>query len=383
MPNKSLFICLFTLFLFSLSALSQSLSELEEQKKQLNNKLENSSKLLAKYSKQRQSGLKNINVLNQQIVDREKLISVYKSEIGLIKKDILELKTEIKNTEEKLEELKTQYARLIKETYANKKRYNELSFFFGAKSFNEAYRRYTMLKEYNRFRHNQGILITQKSDELEQSNHLLQAKLKVQNNALNKVNSQYERLLQDKRSVSNNVKNLQQKESSLKKDIRQQKRNLKKLEDTIIKIIAEMSSEKVDDTDFHLAKGKLIWPVDKGVIISHFGEHKHPVLKYVKVNNNGIDIQSSESLEAKSVFAGKVTRIVPIPGYNKAILIRHGRFLTVYANLDKVRVNSGDNVTKNSVIGTIYNGEGKNSGVLHFEIWEESEKLNPVNWLIK
>lgn len=383
MSGKSLFVISFLLFLSFVSSNAQDIAELESQKDNLSKKINNSTKLLEKYSRQKESNLKRVTVLNQQIVDRERLISLYQSEIDLLKDEITDIKEEIANTEKSLNELKTQYERLIKQTFANKKRYNELSFFFGAESFNEAYRRYSMLKEYNRFRHNQGVLIKEKSTELEESHSLLDAKLKVQNNALNTVNSQYERLVSDQELVSSNIKSLQQKESSLKRDIRQQKKALKKLENTILKLIAELSTKSVDESDFHLAKGKLIWPVNKGVIVSQFGEHQHPVLKYVKVNNNGVDIQSSESLEAKSVFSGKVSRIVPIPGYNKAVLIRHGRFLTVYANLDKVHVNPGENVTKSTVIGTIYNGKGENSGVLHFEIWEESVKLNPVNWLLK
>jgi len=369
---------------YSVVANTQTIKELEQQKDNLNKRIENSSKLLASYSKQRVSGLNNINVLNQQISDRERLIELYNSEIRLLTADIDALQFEIADTEKELKGLKSQYSKLINETYKNKKRYNELSFFFGAESFNEAYRRYNMLKEYNRFRHNQGVLINEKSQQLDEAHQLLKTKLKVQNIALNKANSQYEKLVSDKSRLGKKVNALQQKESTLKKEIRKQKRALKKLEDTIVKLIAELAKEdNVEPSDFHLAKGKLPWPIINGVVVSKFGEHKHPVLKYVKVNNNGIDIQSTNDLEAKTVFTGKVSRIVPIPGYNKAVLIRHGRYLTVYANIDKVRVNPGENVTKNDVIGTIYSGNGENSGVLHFEIWEESVKINPELWLIK
>ncbi|TRX71661.1 murein hydrolase activator EnvC [Carboxylicivirga sp. M1479] len=362
---------------------SQSLKELESEKEKISKRINYANNLLIKVNKEKKDSYQNVQLLNRQISDRQKLIDVYDEEIILLESDIKELESDIAINKEKLTSLKDQYSLLIVEMYSNKKRYNELSFFFGSSSFNEAYRRYAMLKEYNRFRHNQGVLIQDKSKELEDSYNLLNTKLTVQNNALKGLKKQQQSLLNDKENLNGSIKKLLSKESSLKVQIRKQKRALKKLEETIVKLIAELAKESVEPSDFHLSKGKMSWPVKEGVIISQFGEHKHPVLKYVKVNNNGIDIKTSNDKEAKCVFSGVVSRIVPIPGYNKAVLIRHGRFLTVYANLDVVGVKKGQNVTKNSVIGTIYSGNGENSGVLHFEIWEESVKLNPELWLFK
>lgn len=378
---------LLALFAFSLVCVfiadGQSLAELEKQKELINQRINNANTLLAKYSNQRSANSNNILVLNRKIEDRERLIQLYNDEIKILEKDINSLNIEIEDNMAKLAQLKSQYEKLIRETYNNKKKYNELSFFFGAESFNEAYRRYAMLKEYNKFRYNQGVLIQKKSIELDEANRLLNAKLKVQNNALNSLQMQQDELIMDKLKNDQNIKDLQSKEAALKRNIKSEKQALKKLEDTILKLIAEINKESVEPSDFHLSKGSLLWPVDNGVVISQFGEHQHPVLQYVKVKNNGIDIQSTTTNQAKAVFSGKVSRVVPIPGYNKAILVRHGRFLTVYANIDTVHVKPGENVTKNSVIGTIYTGNGENSGVLHFEIWEESVKLNPELWLLK
>ncbi len=383
MHVKRLLLLLFISLGFVLVSSGQSLADLEKQKERINERIQNANTLLTKYSSKRSSNVKSINVLNGQIADRERLISLYNEEISLLEKDINLLQHEIEDSKQKLSQLKEQYAKLIRETYNNKKKYNELSFFFGAESFNEAYRRYVMLKEYNKFRHNQGVLIQNKTDELYEANKLLQTKLQVQNNALNSLKEQHNRLLQDKGQINQDIQDLKKKEAGLRRNIRKEKQALKKLEETIIKLIAEINSETTEASDFHLSKGKLSWPVNKGVIVSQFGEHQHPVLKYVKVKNNGVDIQSTSDKQARAVFSGKVSRVVPIPGYNKAVIVRHGRFLTVYANIDAVNVKPGENVTKNSIIGTIYSGDGENSGVLHFEIWEESEKLNPEIWLVK
>lgn len=383
MNVKSLVFLIALGLFYGFIANAQSLAELEKQKERINQRINNANTLLTKYSNQRSSNVNNINVLNRKIEDGERLIALYNEEIQILEKDINLLNIEIEDSKLKLTQLKGQYEKLIRETYSNKKRYNELSFFFGAESFNEAYRRYVMLKEYNKFRYNQGLLIQQKTIELNKASNLLHAKLQVQNNTLNSLKLQHEELVQDKIKIDQSVQDLKKKEANLRKSIRNEKQALKKLEDTIVKLIAEINSEKIEPSDFHLSKGKLVWPVNNGVVVSQFGEHQHPVLKYVKVKNNGIDIQSASDNKARAVFSGKVSRVVPIPGYNKAVLVRHGRFLTVYANIDTVNVKAGENVTKNSVIGTIYTGNGENSGVLHFEIWEESMKLNPESWLVK
>ena len=76
-----------------------------------------------------------------------------------------------------------------------------------------------------------------------------------------------------------------------------------------------------------------------------------------------------------------MSRVVGIPGYNKAVIVRHGKFLTVYANLGSVSVNSGTKISKGSKIGEVYSSANDDSDVLHFEIWEENSKINPSVWL--
>ena len=123
------------------------------------------------------------------------------------------------------------------------------------------------------------------------------------------------------------------------------------------------------------------WPV-KGVVIESFGEHFHPTLKNVKLPfNNGINISAKQNAPVNAIFKGVVKQIVAIPGYNQCILIEHGGFFTFYCKLDKVNVKPGDNVDSDTIIGTLTSVQ--NTSVLHFELWEGSNKQNPQHWLIK
>ena len=136
-------------------------------------------------------------------------------------------------------------------------------------------------------------------------------------------------------------------------------------------------------SNFSKAKGQLVWPVKDGVVTNKFGEHNHAILKGVKVKNNGIDITALKENEVKCVYEGTVSRVIAIPGYNKAVIVRHGKYLTVYANLVDVYVKNGDVIQSNQEIGQIYTDSNEKSGILHFEIWEENKKINPVDWLVK
>ncbi|MCU4174115.1 murein hydrolase activator EnvC family protein [Carboxylicivirga sp. N1Y90] len=367
-----------------LNGYGQSVSDLEKEKNAIEKSLANSNALLKKYSKEKRKSFVSIRLLDKQISDRQRLITILNDEINWLDEDIATLKMDIEHSKSELNELKKQYATLIDKSYRNRQKYNELTFFLGAGSFNEAYRKFIILKEYNKFRRNQGILIKQQTEELEQKQVLLETKLLVQTNALKKVNDENDQLLLSKTNLSRSINKLQQKESKVKKRIRANKKALKKLEDEIVRLIKESAKEPVIFSDFDKSKGKLPSPLTDGIIIRRFGEHQHPVLKYVKIHNNGIDIQTTNSnSSALCVFDGVVSRIVSIPGYNRAVLVRHGHFLTVYANLSSVSVKTGETIKMGQTIGKVYRGDGENSGVLHFELWQESKKINPELWLSK
>ena len=143
-------------------------------------------------------------------------------------------------------------------------------------------------------------------------------------------------------------------------------------------------AEKVLSGDFSNNRGKFPWPVQRGVITDHFGDHPHAVLKYVVVRNSGIDITTQANAKARAIFKGEVTKVVAIPGANFAVIIRHGNYLTVYSNLSDVFVKAGQSVEIKDEIGSIFTDQNDdNKTVLKFQLWRESTKLDPEDWLIR
>lgn len=128
-------------------------------------------------------------------------------------------------------------------------------------------------------------------------------------------------------------------------------------------------------------KGSLPSPVDRGSIVSSFGEHAHAEFQNIKIKNNGIDISSASGAKAKAIFDGEVSSVIFIANLNYVVIVRHGDYLSVYSNLEDVSVKKGDRVKIRQSLGTISTGQGETKSRLHFEIWQGTIVLNPASWL--
>ena len=143
------------------------------------------------------------------------------------------------------------------------------------------------------------------------------------------------------------------------------------------------SVEKELSSTFSANRGRLPWPCDRGFISGSFGEHPHPVLEYIKVKNNGIDIMTEQGSLVKAVFNGRVSRVMSFPTLNNVVIIRHGEYLTVYSNLDEVNVRDGQEVTAKEKIGKVHTNSDDQKSELHFELWRGKVIQNPEEWLAR
>jgi len=136
--------------------------------------------------------------------------------------------------------------------------------------------------------------------------------------------------------------------------------------------------------NFERNQGHLPWPTSNGFISGHYGIHEHAVLKHVTTNNKGIYIQTPGGSSARAVFEGIVTQRFSIPGSNNAVIIQHGNYRTVYANLTQIYVREGDHVSAKQAIGKIYtDDESDNKTELYFQIWNGKSIQNPESWIAR
>jgi len=375
---------------------AQTIKELEQRKQKTEKDIEYTAHLLSKTEKERLESLNQINLLKSQIDLRKKLISDIELQIKIYEIEIENKNLLVRGLNKDLENLKKEYAKLIRFAWMNKSDMNIIMFIFAADDFNQAYRRMRFYQQFIRFRQVQAREITQTQDmisqEVQNLNHMrsnLEKNKKSKFQEVQNLNTQETR-------YTKSVAQLRTKEQQLRKELEERRKSMEALNKAIADLIAEEARKaaeakagKVRDArylrlsdGFAGNKGKLPWPTDKGVVVSQFGEHDHPVLKGVKVRNNGVDISTEANAQVKAIYEGEVKKIVSIPGANIAVIVRHGDFLSVYSNLVKVNVKVGDNVKTMQIIGEAYTDPSTKKSIFNLQIWQESKIQNPSHWIL-
>lgn len=146
----------------------------------------------------------------------------------------------------------------------------------------------------------------------------------------------------------------------------------------------ELSDEATAlSNDFANNRGKLPWPISKGIVCEPYGEHEHPAIKGFMMMNNGIEICSSKNAMARCIFDGEVTSVAVAPTGGKLVIIRHGEYLSVYTNLSDVNVKVGEKVKIKQTIGVVMSDEDETKSAMNFQIWKGQKTMDPSGWLFK
>ncbi len=410
----------FCAFLIDTVALAQSKRELEKKKEKLNKEIAYTNQLLSQTKKNKSASMNQLVTLNRKITQRKELISTINSEISVVDTEMKQVSTDIENINSNLEKLKKQYAEMAYYAYKNQNTYSTIMFVLSAEDFNQAWKRMKYLRTLSDYRVQQRNLIIKLQDSLSgQKAALLNVKQnKVQ--LLAQEEKQKQQLDKEKKDQVLMLNNLTQREKKLRTDLKEKQRQEQVLAAKIESIIrreiqlaqeaarkkaassvsADASKRKIESpasassaltatpeairlsNDFESNKGSLPWPVEQGFISSRFGKHPHPVWRDVVLNNNGIDIKSSKGARARTVFEGKVLRVIMVMD-KYAVLIQHGEYFTLYSNLNEVYVKAGDKVITKQVLGLVHTNEDDGKTELHLEIWKGSSKMDPESWLAR
>ena len=375
---------------------SQSVEELKKKKQDAENQIKYTSKLLNEVQKNQKSSLNRVQLLNRQIEQRNAVINTINGEVDLYQQMIDNNTLAISLMENDIQALKKEYAELIKLAYRNRNAYDQVLFLLSADNVNQAYRRHLYMKQYTNYRENQaGVILSIESVLNEKTRKQEEQKL-IKLQLMNDTKKEASQLSQEKLEKNAELQKLQKEQKELKKKLDEQRRIEQQLENEIERIIAEEArksakagtkelqltpEQKLLGDNFAQNKGRLPWPVERGVITEHFGINQHPVLSNVQVKNNGVSITTEKGSKVRAVFNGEVTRVFGITGGNTAVIIRHGKYLTVYSNLRETTVKKGDKVTTKQNIGTVFTDPEDNKSILKFQIWLENQKLNPEQWI--
>ena len=368
----------------------QTRIELENERQKNLIKISEAEKILKETEKSKNVTTGKLNVINKQINNRVSYISNLKKEIKFQNNEILDLSGVIYSLTNDLKILKNEYSEMIYYSYKSRSSLDKLGYVFSSNSYNQMFRRLGYIVQYTNSRKKQIQEIEIVTNELDnQKNNLIHEK-RIQNTLLSDEVIENNKLQKLQRNQKKTISDLGKKERRIKKEIKERRIALEQL-DNLIKEVIRSEREKLSGVDLDLIKltesfetniGKLIWPVSSGFISNKFGVHPHPVIKNVKVKNDGIDIQTSKGSKVYSVFSGKVSTVAFIPGMNNVIIINHGDYYTLYAKLKNLVVEKGDIITIGQNIADIVtNSDGVSE--LQFQVWKNNIKLNPEKWIMK
>jgi septal ring factor EnvC (AmiA/AmiB activator) len=377
-----------------IQVVGQSRAEIEEQRKKTLDEIAYVDNLLANTVKEKSAGLSALKILGNKLNLRESVIRGINEEIDLLNTRIDLNRLAVEVMEEDLIALRRDYSNAIINSYKSKKLNPEIVYILSAKDFNQGYKRIKYLQQVSKLRRNESEIISELIEEIEKSKTRLESDL-AKISDLKRRELQQKNLLQGEQSRKERmVRTLTTKEKQLQKELDEKKQVAKRLERELARIMEEerkkssvttlTPEQKLISDNFMENKGKLPWPVERGTITAHFGTHQHPILKYVTEKNDGIDITSSGKAKARSIFKGEVTAITAISGANMTIIIKHGKFYSVYSNLINVKVRKGDNVETKQEIGDVFADPSDNlSCTVKFMIYDQQKFLDPELWIAK
>lgn len=391
---RKIILAAIVLLVFNVAASGQTRKDLEEQREKTLQEISYVDNLLKETSKERRESLNELNMISRKLNLRESVVKGLQDEISLLN-DRIELNNlAIGMMESDLKILKKDYEIALLSSFRSSKASNRIAYILSAKDFNQGYKRLKYLQQVTKFRRQESEIILELKDEIEISRMKMEQDLLKISQLKTREEQQKYLLQQEKNKQQKVVKTLSSKESQLQKELEEKKRIARMIEREINKLIdeerkksatAELSPElKVLSNNFFENKGMLPWPVDKGIITGHFGLQKHPVLKYVTEKNIDIEITSSGETPVKSVFRGEVVKVFSIRGANMAVIIKHGKYYTVYLNIIELKVKAGDKVETGQLLGRVFNDKDDgDKAVLKFMISEEKDYLDPELWISK
>lgn len=391
---KNLVLTVFVFWIFFTYSFSQTKAELEEKRKATLNEITYVDNMLKSTAKQKEESMNAVKIIGNKLNLRETVIRGMRDEINLLNERIDLNTTAINMMESDLVDLKNDYARAVINSYKSQKQNPELVYILSAKDFNQGYKRLKYLQQVTKFRRKESEIIMELRDQIQSTKDRLQSDLSRISDLKSREEQQKSLLQSEQERKQTMVKSLSRKEKQLQRDLEEKKRIADKIEKEIARMIEEerrkviksesTPEQKLIGENFGENKGRLPWPVEKGIITSQFGLQKHPVLKYVTENNPGIEITSLGKTAVRSVFKGEVARVFSIPGANMTVIIRHGKYLTVYQNIVDLKVKTGEKVETKQEIGNVFcETDNGNKAILKFMIYEEKEKQDPESWITK
>ncbi|MBO7260308.1 MAG: peptidoglycan DD-metalloendopeptidase family protein [Bacteroidaceae bacterium] len=387
-----LFSCLF------INAQTNALIEkMQKERADIEQQITESEKILQGTENDIATQVANLNTITARLKERRRLLDQTKRDIRSLNTQTQKLENEIKQLQQEYDECSTRYADACRFYQHQQVSFNPVTFLFSSSSFRQLTRRMRYISEYSKslatlaedIRAKQDTLKNRKEQiELVRQEKLVLQKEQQKNEAAVAAEEKNQRAI---------VNKLQSKRSSLKKEIQAQQKKITSLNKEIDRQIELAIKEQQKASDkatpvkveedikltgsFESNKGKLPVPITGPyLIVGNFGVQNVAGMRDVKINNLGVDLQGNSGSQARAVFDGVVSTVFQQGKGQIGVLVRHGKYISVYCNLSDISVAKGDKLKTGDIIGNIQVSEN-GQYILHFQLHKETTKLNPSEWL--
>jgi septal ring factor EnvC (AmiA/AmiB activator) len=390
-----------TLASASIQAQTNEQKALEAKREQLQKEISEMNRLLFAERKQKGTVLEQMELLDQKINVRQQLIRVTNQQSNLLSRQINANIRNIAKLREDLEILKEEYANMIRKSYQHRSQQSRLMFLMSSQNFYQAFKRMQYLKQYTQYRKQQGIQIASKTEDLITLNNDLTKQRKEKESLIAENKLARKELFEEITDQKGLLSTIRKNESNYAIAINKKKAEAKKIDEQIERLIRSAiaaSNKKAGNTgnsstfiltpeaalvatNFSANKGRLIWPVEKGIKRQGFGIYSDAVYPGIKHQNNGVIIATDKGARARAVFEGEVIAILAVPGGGKGVQVKHGNYISTYYNLADLYVKKGDKVAAKEELGEIYTNRLSGLTQLKFYLYRDATRLNPEEWI--
>lgn len=382
---------------------AQDRKTLEKKRADLEKQIRTTTALIEQAKKEQRTTQEHLKLIEGRIQAREQLIRTMGGEVRRVDQQIAEDEEMVRSLTADLQALKEEYGRMLQFAYRNRNAYDRMSYIFAASDLRQAWKRGRYLEQIAQQRTRQARLIAETQQQITERLEGLKEQRAAKVALLEEQQVERRKLDSDRAGQMSALELLRKEEGRLRETQKKQEQQRRDLDAAIRKAIeAELKPKggaakggKLDITltpearelnnDFEKNRGKLPWPVEKGVITSRFGKQNHPVLPGIVIENNGIDITTEPNATVRAVFRGEVTSVLVMPGAGKAVIVSHGVYRSVYSNLRDVVVTKGQKLDTKQAIGTVLTDETGSKA--HLELWKVTPdglvKVDPAQWLYR
>jgi septal ring factor EnvC (AmiA/AmiB activator) len=376
--------------------------KLEEQKERLQQEIRAQEKLLQTQKTKEKSVVKVVIQQTAKINLQQKLINTTAKQAKVLGNSMYINQINVNRLNKDLKILKEDYAKMILKSYKSRSEQSKAMFLLSSENFLQAYKRAQYMKQYSSFRKMQGEEIKVKTIELERYNNKLLGQKQEKVKLIAESEKEKQVLEKDKQEQQRLLNSIKKDKGKIIADIRKKQKETKAIERQIDRLIRESiaaANKKAGNTtntttfvltpeakelanDFKSNRGRLPWPVEKGLLTKKFGRQPHPLEPSIMIESSGIEISSERGAKARSIFAGEVSDVQQAANGSATIVLRHGDYITTYSNIGKVYVRKGDKVSTKQVLGEVFFNTFTNKAILKFLIFQNTTKLNPQSWIM-